>query len=829
MKTYINAIIIFVLCLFAGCNDQAVTPPSGQTGTVSLAFEDSPAGITQVIARLTRQGYEDRLLALTIADSGAGASGTMNNVAVGTWHLKVDAIDGSGNIQYTGEADVEVQPGTTSYVALELVQTTGSIHIVVTWGSPCVHAPSGLVSWWRGENNADDAREENNGVLMNGATFANGKVGKALSFDGVDDYVRVANSSSLNVTGSLTIEVWIYPTTDQKGTIMAKWGDTGDWSGQQSYAFNFWIGRRLDFSISDSLHQYDAAFQILRTDEGTVPLNQWSHVAAVYDQRTGTRYLYINGIQQTLRTQLPFTVFQGIADVSIGGFIASTHSGVQSPFPGKIDELAFFTRALSEEEIKSIYNAGSIGKCPPPPPLVCVPVPSSIVSWWRAEDNADDAVDGNDGILMNGATYANGKVGKAFSFDGVDDYVRIPSSSNLNPTGSFSIDAWIYPTQNIDGGIVSQWGDFGEWDDQRAIQVDMISGQKLRFAISDSAHQDDPAFHVFDTDEGVIVLNQWNHVTAVYHQPLGKRLVYVNGNKVAERTDLPIHITPSIADLTIGGVLPHPTMLVGLFHGSIDEVDFYTKVLTASEIRSIYLAGIVGKCPPPPPQCVPVPSGIVSWWRSDESASDEYGRNSGTLMNGATYTSGKVGQAFNFDGVDDHVRIPSSSSLNPTGSFTIDAWIYPVADVPHGSIIGKWGFREWSNQRSWSFGIMGGGGIEFALSDSAHQEDPSFHAFFTGSGVVKMNQWNHVAAVFDKSTYTRKIYVNGFKVAERTDLPFTLTQSIADVTIGIFKGSPSFFDFPFPGRIDEVDFFNKALTGTEIRNIYLAGSIGKCK
>ncbi|MCX8027257.1 MAG: DUF1566 domain-containing protein, partial [Thermodesulfovibrionales bacterium] len=72
----------------------------------------------------------------------------------------------------------------------------------------------------------------------------------------------------------------------------------------------------------------------------------------------------------------------------------------------------------------------------------CIPPPSNMVSWWRAEDNASDSVGTNHGTLINGATYATGKVGKAFSLDGVDDYVKVPDSILWDfETNDFTIDA----------------------------------------------------------------------------------------------------------------------------------------------------------------------------------------------------------------------------------------------------------------------------------------------------------------------------------------------------------------------------------------------------
>src|SRR5437016_8605814 len=72
---------------------------------------------------------------------------------------------------------------------------------------PCVPVQSGLVGWWRGEGNADDSADSNNGAWVNGGSFAPGKVGQAFNFRGTN-HVEVAASSSLNVQ-NFTIEAWI--------------------------------------------------------------------------------------------------------------------------------------------------------------------------------------------------------------------------------------------------------------------------------------------------------------------------------------------------------------------------------------------------------------------------------------------------------------------------------------------------------------------------------------------------------------------------------------------------------------------------------------------
>src|SRR3954451_6419404 len=64
----------------------------------------------------------------------------------------------------------------------------------------------------------------------------------------------------------------------------------------------------------------------------------------------------------------------------------------------------------------------------------CVSVPSGLVSWWRAEANANDIAGGNNGTLQGGATLAAGKAGQAFSFNNVNASVQVPNAVSLNFT-----------------------------------------------------------------------------------------------------------------------------------------------------------------------------------------------------------------------------------------------------------------------------------------------------------------------------------------------------------------------------------------------------------
>jgi hypothetical protein len=225
---------------------------------------------------------------------------------------------------------------------------------------PCAPMSSGMVSWWPAEGNADDIIGVNNGTLVGGASFADGEVGQAFSFDGSSGYVSIPDSPSLDLfTSSITIETWIKANqlTAKSGwmAIVAK-GDSS-WSLMDTaFANKVYLGLN---GVSPSGDLY-----------GTRNVNdgQWHHVAGVYD---GTNmFLYVDG---TLDASHPATglITQNSYPMCIGA-VAYPEDGVGTGyfFNGLVDEVSIYNRALTAVEIQAIYAAGGGGKCYTPTPAI---------------------------------------------------------------------------------------------------------------------------------------------------------------------------------------------------------------------------------------------------------------------------------------------------------------------------------------------------------------------------------------------------------------------------------------------------------------------------
>src|SRR5580765_6396029 len=76
--------------------------------------------------------------------------------------------------------------------------------------------------------------------------------------------------------------------------------------------------------------------------------------------------------------------------------------------------------------------------------------------------------------------------------------------------------------------------------------------------------------------------------------------------------------------------------------------------------------------------CLTPPSGMIAWWPGDGNTNEIFGNNAAVLQGGVVFATGKVDQAFSFNGVDGMGKAPFSSALNIQNAITIEAWVNPT-------------------------------------------------------------------------------------------------------------------------------------------------------
>lgn len=140
-KAFVIFTLLFICIFFNSCKKEEINQPEEhqqKLGKLTLSIDkaNAPKDVIEVLACLSREGYDTLKSSMNLlTDSTAGI--LLNDVAVGKWHLKVDAMNQAGYIIYSGESDVDVQEEVTIQVNLTLSPTgvgVGNINISVKWG-----------------------------------------------------------------------------------------------------------------------------------------------------------------------------------------------------------------------------------------------------------------------------------------------------------------------------------------------------------------------------------------------------------------------------------------------------------------------------------------------------------------------------------------------------------------------------------------------------------------------------------------------------------------------------------------------------------------------
>jgi len=225
---------------------------------------------------------------------------------------------------------------------------------------------------------------------------------------------------------------------------------------------------------------------------------------------------------------------------------------------------------------------------------------------------------------------------------------------------------------------------------------------------------------------------------------------------------------------------------------------------------------------------VPLIAGLMAWWPAENAVGEIVGGAHVAVASGSpTYTQGKVGRAFSFNGIDQSVNTTASTDVLNQVPLTIEGWVKPEARTS-GSISDPLPTNVISNDRV-NFGGHGFGVHIYPNGSKLNIGVQGVEADFRDiPGVTFLpNQWVHVAVVY--TTGEAKTYVNG----QLSDT-FSYTQAALEgnqvVRIGRHNDDAGFGTRRFfKGAIDELSLYNRALTLDEISAIHVAASYGKTR
>ena len=201
--------------------------------------------------------------------------------------------------------------------------------------------------------------------------------------------------------------------------------------------------------------------------------------------------------------------------------------------------------------------------------------------------------------------------------------------------------------------------------------------------------------------------------------------------------------------------------------------------------------------------CPQLPPGLVGWWPADGHARDMIGNNDGMLESGTTFSAGMVGQAFSFDPVLNSCVEAPGTDIDDLQQLTIHAW------VKHNSLGA--GVQRYVTLHGEKAVLRSEGNkLHFYM----RIESGLYH--LRVGEVLGVETWHHVAGTFDGGVM--RLYCDGEEVGSRT------ISGVVDPGHGVQFSSYETLD----GFLDEVEIYNRALSASEIRTLYNAGSDCKC-
>jgi hypothetical protein len=394
--------------------------------------------------------------------------------------------------------------------------------------------------------------------VKGGAKWATGKFGGALRFDGKDDYVSVPDAADLRVAGDITVAFWMCQRAAAKDYVRV----VG--KGDKKYRnYGLWLPRGGGGPML--FQQYGGSGRsVLEIKSKTaIETSQWYHIAGVV---SGSRaHVYVNGRLDASGSR------SGGAGTSSAPLTMGC-AGYHGYFPGLLDDVRVYKRALSAEEIKALFEGRAAGAVARPPGPT-----RGLTGHWMLDEGkgslARDSSGKGKGGRISGATWAAGRLGGALEFDGSNDKVDVAYSPALNPA-RFSLALWAKPT----GGAGKYRSPLTSRDDrpQRGYMLYAHANDTWSFWIGTGSG-------FVGIDGPPVVLGTWTHVASTYDGTTMR--MYVNGTDIGRTRAAKLSLNKA-RPLRIGA---GSTEGKGnyFFPGLVDDVRIYDRALGAQEVKEL--------------------------------------------------------------------------------------------------------------------------------------------------------------------------------------------------------------------------------------------------
>jgi PKD repeat protein len=607
--------------------------PGVASGSFTAPDHDYPAHLELRLTATDSRGLTDvesiqldpLTVPLTFQSSPTGLQLAVGGTSSATPFTRTVIVGSRNTVSATSPQTL----GSTSYVFSSWSDGGAQTHDIVAPEAAATYTasftsagPSGLVAAYAfdeasGATVTDASGSGNSGTISGAVRTAAGRYGGALTFDGVNDWVTVADANSLDLTNGMTLQAWVYPTA-----LGTTWRTVLFKERPGGIAYSLFANQ----STTRPVGQVFIGSERNAVGPAALALNTWTHLAATFDG--AALRLYVNGSLVTT------TAVAGSVAASTGALRIGGNNIWPEWFAGRIDQVRVYRRALTLAEIQSDMTTPVRTDTAPPT------APASLVASGSV---------GAVSLSWNAATDDTGVLRYNVHRSTVPGFTPSTANRVAQPSGTSYTDSGLAPgtyyyvvtAEDVAGNVgpASNQASATATADTTAPSVSITApaaGETVSGVIDIEASASDDVgvasvrFRVDGVDVGVEDTQapysvSWNTVAASNGSHTLTALAQdAAGNPT---TSAPVSVTVDNP--------PQPSGLVAAY--AFDEA-------------------------------------------SGTTVADASGNaNTGTISGATRTTAGRYGGALTFDGLNDWVTVADANSLDLTSGMTLEAWVYPTA------------------------------------------------------------------------------------------------------------------------------------------------------
>jgi hypothetical protein len=464
---------------------------------------------------------------------------------------------------------------------------------------------------------------------------------------------------------------------------------------------------------------------------------------------------------------------------------------------------------------------------------------SGLVGWWPFNGNAnDESGNGNNGTV-NGATLTTDRFGstnKAYSFNGINNNITVnPFNIAFGTNENFSVSLWIKSSTtcgnpNYCGGFLSQMGISSQND--IGYQIGYDNSNRFKFEYNTNSPVQLP-IHFYNTSN--VIDNNWHIVSINVDKVNNTIYIYSDGVLNNTITNSWIYKTTYNPNPLFFGMLRASDYF---YNGFLDDISIHNRLLTQQEITNLYTSSappsIATTASPTLINCgesttltasstsaaqpcikadlpATLQSGLVGYWPFCGNANDASGNNNNGTVNGQLLTTDRLNSlnsSYLFSGTNGQFISLNNSPILGTTNYTISFWFKTNSSSRQAVItLGSDNFTAdciqiflWNNYLRYDLHAVVGPVSNQNLNDGS---------------------W-HFATIVNQNG-NGIMYIDG----SYNSMTLSMNQNISNGGVKRFGGERLTIgnNQTYNGKLDDIAIYNRALTATEIQQLYSLGNV----